>query len=46
MANMIIEAVIVAFCVGGALGALLAMQLVQHPTKHAHVKTHRRHPGK
>lgn len=30
MTSMIIEAVVVAFCVGGVMGALVTLQLVAH----------------
>jgi len=30
MTSMIIEALIVAFCVGGALGAIVAMHMLRH----------------
>ena len=44
--TMMVEAIVVAFCVGGAVGALVAMQL-QLGVKHSESKAnHNQHPSK
>ena len=42
MTGMLVEAVIVSFCVGGAIGAVIAMQLQLHVAKKAEAPTDRR----
>ena len=38
MMNLIVEAVVISFCVGGAIGAVITMQLIQPGLKKAESK--------
>jgi len=38
MMNIMVEAIVIAFCIGGAVGAMVAMQLQLGAHKHSTIK--------